>query len=187
MDEAKLGAFAGALNACDFSLQLLVRQRPPDLSRLQRELEDAQSEDLPVQTQVAAESSRCLLEELESRHGILDRRFYAICEQEHAGELRSVLTRTGLKVQPLRDDSLHRLVIAASLGGTPSDRAADSVANVQINRAEIEVDGRLQRSVHLTKWPRSLAPGILQQLMSIGAPMDLSLHLGPVPPAPAAR
>ena len=31
LDEPKLGAFAGALNACDFSIQLLIRQHPPRL------------------------------------------------------------------------------------------------------------------------------------------------------------
>ena len=187
LDEAKLGAFAGALNACDFSLQLLVRQHPPDLSRLRRELESAQPANLPYQTRKAAQSSRRLLEELESRPGILDRRFYAICEQEHAGELRSVLARAGLSIHPLGVDALRRFIVAAALGGTPTDLEPDSESHVQVNRNELRVDERLQRSLHLAKWPRSLAPGFLQQLMSTGAPMDLALHLGPIPPAQAAR
>ena len=43
------------------------------------------------------------------------------------------------------------------------------------------------RSLHLGKWPRSLAPGFLQGLMAAGAPMDLSIHLGPIPAEQAAR
>ena len=39
LDGPKLGAFAGLLNACDFPLQLLVRQHPPELGRMRRELE----------------------------------------------------------------------------------------------------------------------------------------------------
>ena len=187
LDEAKLGAFAGALNACDFSLQLLVRQHPPDLSRLRQELAAAQPEHLPAATKQAADSSRRLLSDLESRPGILDRRFYAICESEHAAELRGVLARAGLVIHSLRDESLRRFVIASALGGTPTERDPEAESTVQINRSELDMDGRLQRSLHLTKWPRSLAPGFLQQLMSTGAPMDLSLHLGPVPPAQAAR
>ena len=187
LDEAKLGAFAGALNACDFSLQLLVRQHPPDLSRLRRELAGAQPANLPEATKQAADSSRRLLSELESRPGILDRRFYAICESEHAAELRGVLARAGLVIHSLEDDSLRKFVVAAALGGTPTERDPEAESTVQINRSELDVDGRLQRSLHLTKWPRSLAPGFLQQLMATGAPMDLSLHLGPVPPAQAAR
>ena len=34
IDEPKLGAFAGALNALDFPAQLLIRQHPPRLGRL---------------------------------------------------------------------------------------------------------------------------------------------------------
>ena len=187
LDEAKLGAFAGALNACDFSLQLLVRQHPPDLSRLRRELEAALPANLPDRTRKAAQSSRRLLEELESRPGILDRRFYAVCEIEHAAELRGVLARAGLSIHPLGDDVLRRFIVAATLGGTPTDREPGTEATVEIKRTELDVDGRLQRSLHLAKWPRSLAPGFLQQLMSTGAPMDLALHLGPIPPAQAAR
>ena len=39
LDEPKLGAFAGALNALDFPLQLLIRQHPPDLSRMRERLQ----------------------------------------------------------------------------------------------------------------------------------------------------
>ena len=80
IDEPKLGAFAGALNALDFPVQLLIRQHPPRLEPLREKLKQAQPEDLPPQTLAAAESLRRLLTDLESRDGILDRRFYAICE-----------------------------------------------------------------------------------------------------------
>ena len=39
LDEPKLGAFAGALNALDFPAQLLVRQHPPRLGGLRGEAE----------------------------------------------------------------------------------------------------------------------------------------------------
>ena len=51
LDEPKLGAFAGSLNALDFPVQLLVRQHPPVLSKLRRRrLNEAQPDDLPQQT-----------------------------------------------------------------------------------------------------------------------------------------
>ena len=34
IDEPKIGAFAGALNACEFPFQLLIRQHPPRLGRV---------------------------------------------------------------------------------------------------------------------------------------------------------
>ena len=67
IDEPKLGAFAGALNACDFPVQLLIRQHPPAPWRsLREELREAQAQDLPPQTRAAAESLRRLLTDLEA-------------------------------------------------------------------------------------------------------------------------
>ena len=187
LDPPKLGAFAGLLNACDFPLQLLVRQHPPDLERMRGELEEAQPEDLPDQTREAAESQRRLLTELESREGILHRRFYAVCEEEHAQELRGLLARSGLSIHPLEGEPLQRLVIASALGGSPARTSQDEPVEVQLNQRHIQLGERLARSLHLAKWPRSLAPGFLQQLMSTGAPMDIALHLGPIPSEQAAR
>ncbi|MDE2988885.1 MAG: hypothetical protein OXT70_12660, partial [Chloroflexota bacterium] len=187
LDAPKLGAFAGLLNACDFPLQLLVRQHPPDLDRMRRELEEAQPGDLPDQTREAARSQRRLLSELESREGILDRRFYAVCEEEHTQELRGLLARSGLSIHPLKDEALQRLVIASALGGSPARSGRDESVEVQLNQRHIRLGQRLGRSLHLSKWPRSLAPGFLQQLMATGAPMDIALHLGPIPSEQAAR
>ena len=50
IDEPKLGAFAGALNALDFPVQLLIRQHPPRLERLREKLQQAQPPNLPPQT-----------------------------------------------------------------------------------------------------------------------------------------
>ena len=67
LDEPKLGAFAGALNALDFPAQLLIRQHAPRLERLRDDLQRAQPADLPPQTRAAAESLGRLLTELEAR------------------------------------------------------------------------------------------------------------------------
>ena len=63
----------------------------------------------------------------------------------------------------------------------------DSTVEVEISRRDVRIGGSLVRSLHLGKWPRSLAPGFLQGLMAAGAPMDLSIHLGPIPAEQAAR
>ena len=187
LDEPKLGSFAGALNACDFPLQLLVRQHPPGLGKLRDDLERAQPPDLPPRTRKAAESLRRLLGELEAREGILDRRFYAVCEQERMDELRSLLVRAGLSAHLLRGRQLRMLLLASALGGSPREFGEETAVEVEFNRREITVGGHLARSLHLGNWPRSLSPGFLQGLMAAGAPMDLSLHLGPIPAAVAAR
>ena len=61
IDEPKLGAFAGAPNACDFPFQLLIRQHPPRLGALRDRLKDTQPDELPPQTMAASESLRRLL------------------------------------------------------------------------------------------------------------------------------
>ena len=194
IDEPKLGAFAGALNALDFPAQLLVRQHPPRLERLRENLKQAQPADLPPQTKAAAESLGRLLTDLENRDGILDRRFYAVCEAARIDDLRGLLARAGLSVHRLKGRQLRMFLIAATLGGSPSEHDEESPVEVEIGRREVRIGlpgqrtgAHLTRSLHLGKWPRSLAPGFLQGLMAAGAPMDLSVHVGPIPAEQAAR
>ncbi len=187
LDEPKLGAFAGALNACDFPVQLLIRQHPPRLGGLRDKLGEAQPQNLPPQTEAASESLRRLLTELEARDGILDRRFYAVTEFARFDELRGLLARAGLSVHPLSGRRLRMLMLASALGGAPAEMDEETPVEVEMGRREVRVGDRLVRSLHLGKWPRSLAPGFLQSLMAAGAPMDLSIHLGPIPAEQAAR
>ena len=187
LDEPKLGAFAGSLNALDFPVQLLVRQHPPVLGGLRQKLDEAQPEDLPQQTRDAADSLGRLLTTLETREGILDRRFYAVCEHDRMDELHGLLARGGLGVFPLAGESLRLFWLSAALGGSPMERDESAELEVEVNRREIRIGERLTRSLHLGKWPRSLAPGFLQGLMATGAPMDLSVHLGAIPAEQAAR
>ena len=187
LDEPKLGAFAGALNACDFPVQLLIRQHPPRLGGMREKLKEAQPQDLPPQTRAAAESLRRLLTDLEARDGILDRRFYAVCEFGRFDELRGLLARAGLSVHPFSGRRLRMLMLASALGGTPAEIDEETPVEVEMRRREVRVGDRLVRSLHLGKWPRSLALGFLQSLMAAGAPMDLSIHLGSIPAEQAAR
>ena len=187
IDEPKLGAFAGALNALDFPAQLLVRQHSPRLQRLREKLKEAQPEDLPPQTRAASESLQGLLTDLERRDGILDRRFYAVCETGRIDDLRGLLTRAGLAVHLLSGRQLRMFLVSAVLGGSPAEFDEERPVEVEISRRDLRVGGSLVRSLHLGKWPRSLAPGFLQGLMAAGAPMDLSVHVGPIPAEQAAR
>ena len=187
LDEPKLGAFAGALNAMDFPVQLLIRQHPPRLKRLRTRLQTEKPGGLPDQTDAAAESLQRLLEDLESRDGVLDRRFYAVCGHERADDLRGLLARAGLSVHPLRGRQLRMLVAASALGGSPGEQGKAERVAFSVNRRDMTVGGHLIRSLHLGRWPRSLSPGFLQGLMGAGAPMDLSIHLGPIPSEEAAR
>ena len=187
IDEPKLKAFAGALNAVDFSVQFLVRQHPPRLDGLRSALDEAQPDDLPEQGVEAARSLRDLLARLENRDGILDRRFCTVCVQERADELRSLLARTGMSVHPLDDRRIRMFFLSAVLGGAPTEFDEEASVSVEIGRRDIRLDGRPARSLHLGRWPRSLSPGFLQALMVTGIAIDLAVHLSPIPAEQAAR
>ena len=134
IDEPKLGAFAGALNACDFPVHLLIRQHPPRLGGLRDKLTEAQPGNLPPQTRAAAESLRRLLTDLEARDGILDRRFYAVCEFGRFDELRGLLARAGLSVHPFSGRRLRMLMLASALGGTPAEMDEETPVEVEMRR-----------------------------------------------------
>ena len=187
LDEPKLEAFSGALNALDFSVQFLVRQHPPRLGGLRESLLEAQPDDLPEQGIEAAHSLREFLTRLEARDGILDRRFYAVCVRERADDLRSLLARSGTSVHPLDSRRLRMFFLSSILGGSPTESVAAERVLVEIGGREIRVDGRFTRSLHLSRWPRSLSPGFLQGLMSAGVAMDVAIHLSPIPAEQAAR
>ena len=187
LDEPRLGSFAGALNALDFPVQLLVRQHPPVLDSLRDALRETQPEGLPPKTKEAADSLRGLLKDLESREGVLDRRFYVVCRHDRADDMASLLSRVGLFVQPLRGRTLRMFILACTLGGSPRDMEEDEPVEVEINRRDLRIGSRLTRSLHLGRWPRTLVPGFLQALMNSGIPMDISVHLAPIPADQAAR
>ena len=187
IDDSAVGAFAGALNACDFPVQFLIRQHQPRLQKLGSDLERAQPDGLPERARDAAHSLRELLKSMENRDGVLDRRYYAVCGFEASDALSGLLTRAGLSVNPLRGRSLRMWCAAAALGGAPSEFEGDSPVEVEILRNQIRIGTRLARSLHLRRWPRTLTPGFMQGLMATGAPMDLAIHLGPIPAEQASR
>ena len=187
LDGPKLESFAGALNALDYSVQLLVRQHPPRLDGLREALRQTRPANLPDQGIEAADSLERLLTGLESREGILDRRFYAVCPIERADEFQGLLARSGLSVHPLTGRTLRMFLTATTLGGSPVDGEDSGPVEVTVGRREVRIGQSLTRSLHLSRWPRSLSPGFLPKLMATGAPMDLAIHLGPIPPEQASR
>ena len=124
---------------------------------------------------------------MSARDGILDRRFYAVCEFERIDDLRGLLARAGLSVHRLKGRQLRMFFVAAALGGSPSELDEEAPVEVEIGRRDMRIGETLVRSLHLGKWPHSLASGFLQGLMAAGAPMDLSVHVGPIPTEQAAR
>ena len=97
---------------------------------------------------------------LETREGILDRRFYAVCEHsQRPTSFRALLVRAGSGgLSPERAGAQRLLLLASALGGSPDDRDEDEELEVEVNRRDIRIGSRLVRSLHLGKWPRSVWP-----------------------------
>ena len=74
--------------------------------------------------------------DLEARDGILDRRFYAVCEFERADELRGLLARAGLSVHTLRGRQLRMFLVSAALGGSPTEFDEEAPVEVEIGRRD---------------------------------------------------
>ena len=155
LDEPKLGAFAGALNALDFPAQLLVRQHAPSLGRLRENLQEAQPESLPPQTKAASESPPTLADRPGKARRHPGPALSTPCAS--SGGLTSCegcwrgpgcpSTRSG----------------AASCGccswpqpwaAPPAEFDEDAPVEVEINRRDMRIGGTLVRSLHLGKWPR---------------------------------
>ena len=49
-------------------------------------------------------------------------------------------------------------MLASALGGTPAEMDEETPVEMEMRRREVRVGDRLVRSLHLGKWPRSLAP-----------------------------
>ena len=190
IDEPKLGAFAGALNALDFPAQLLVRQHPPRLERLRDEPSGRPSRrTCPRRRRRPPSPYSVCLTDLEARDGILDRRFYAVCEFARVDDLRGPPGKGGAGRAPAEEAASF----ACSWWPQPWEAHPPSSTRrrpveVEIGRRDMRVGGTAW-SARCTwaSWPRSLAPGFLQGLMAAGAPMDLSVHVGPIPTEQAAR
>ena len=73
--------------------------------------------------------------DLEARDGILDRRFYAVCEFARIDDLRGLLSRAGLSVHHLRGRQLRMFLVAATLGGSPSEFDEETPVEVEIRTA----------------------------------------------------
>ena len=187
LDLPALEGFAGALNALEFPIQILIRQHPPRMRVLRDALLEARPPDLTDQARSAADALERLLVTLEGRDGIMDRRFYAICALDHQGALQNLLASCGLRLRPLTGRNLRNMVLASALGGSPIERPDDEVFQVNMGRHEIAREDHVSRSIHLNQWPRTVSPGSLGRLMGTGVSMDISIHLSPIPSAQASR
>ena len=187
VEQPIMGAFAAVLNALEFPIQLLVRQHPPRLGALRDSLEERRPSNLAQGVAEASASLGEFLSELEERPGVVDRRFYAICQKARAGELQGLLIRAGFAVFPLKDRALRLLVESTLRGCAPPAPEMDGPMAIGLGRGHVNLGERMSRSYQLTRWPRTLPLGYMQRVLALGLPMDLSIHISPIATPQAVR
>ena len=164
-----------------------MRQHPPRLGALRDALEERRPSNLAEGVAQASASLGEFLGELEERPGVVDRRFYAICQKARADELQGLLTRAGFAVFPLKDRALRLLVESTLRGCAPPAPSSESPMVIGLSRGQLDIGERLGRSYQLTRWPRTLPLGYMQRVLALGLPMDLSIHISPIATAQAVR
>ena len=183
-----LGAYAGLLNATDFPIQILVRQHAPQMQSMVEEMIARRPDHLTDKVMEAAHSLDELLLGVEHREGLVDRRFYVICAQEHiellAGGVAS-LRDVGLLL--LQGERLQKLLASLAVGSSPALVDYDKELTLNIHSKFLQVGGQYRSSMVLSKWPRAITPNYLPSLLSLGIPLDLSIYISPIPQADATR
>ena len=119
--------------------------------------------------------------------GVVDRRFYAICQKARASELQGLLVRAGFAVFPLKDRALRLLVESTLRGCAPPATDTDGPMAIGLSRGQVKLGERTSRSYQLTRWPRTLPLGYMQRVLALGLPMDLSIHISPIATPQAVR
>ena len=177
-----LAAFGGALNALDFGIQTLIRQHPPRLGSMRREMRAARAEGITDTLIEAADSLDDLLSRVESSRDVaIDRRFYVICFEENADDLAAAMTHAQLTFYRVRGRLLRDLVISTALGLSPDDLDADEPIEAKLSSRQVRMgDDSLRRTFNLRAWPRAVSVHTLYGLLQTGIPLDLSMHVQPM-------
>ena len=181
MSRANIQGFAGALNSIQCPVQFLIRQHPPRLNGFRLQMRHERATQISDRMGAAAEDLDALLAELEDRPGLMDRRYYIVCDEDNMDEVSAAVSRLNLKAGFLADRALDIFLLSATFGQSPADLPEqERIHYKELSNAIKSDNGVFRRTFYLRKFPRMMTVGFLQSLLTIGIPMDLSIHLLPI-------
>lgn len=184
----KVSAFAGALNSLTFQAQFLVRQHQPRLSYFREVMRSERDTGLSDRIDAAADSLDEMLKRMETRDGLMDRRFYVVCEEEHIQELMSGLSRCQFPIARLSGDALRIMIMSSLWGHSPADMIDEDRFRFKASSTYVKTNNNFYRqAIELKVFPRHVEAGILQSLFGLGVPMDVSMQVFPIPSEQAIR
>ena len=178
---ANVQSFAGAINSLQCPVQFLIRQHAPRLNGFRLQMRREREPDLSELLAGAAEDLDSLLADLQDRQGMMDRRYYIICDEEHMEEVSAAISRLNLDAGYLSERALDIFMLSAIYGQSPADLPDQERFHIRDTPGYVKSDnGVYRRTIWVKKFPRSITVGFLQSLLTVGIPMDLSIQLNPI-------
>ena len=186
IDHPSVASFAGALNSLQGHVQFLIRQHSPRLSEFRTKMRSHRGDRLSDRLVEAAESLDVLLGDKEDEEGLMDRRFYIVCDEERMDDVMAAISRVQLTAGILSDRALNILLLSCAFGQSPADLPEKQTLRYRTEATHVRSDnGDYRRTMWLNVFPRIMTVGFLESILTMGIPMDLSVHVSPIPSAQA--
>ncbi len=182
IDHPSVASFAGALNSLQGHVQFLIRQHSPRLNEFRMKMRAQRGDGLSERLVEAAESLDVLLGDKEDEEGLMDRRFYIVCDDERMDDVMAAISRVQLTAGILSDRALNIFMLSCAFGQSPADLPEKETLRYRTEATHVLSDnGDYRRTLWLKVFPRIMTVGFLESILTMGIPMDLSVHVSPIP------
>ncbi len=182
IDHASVASFAGALNSLQGHVQFLIRQHSPRLNEFRMKMRAQRGDGLSERLVEAAESLDVLLGDKEDEEGLMDRRFYIVCDEERMDDVMAAISRVQLTAGVLTDRALSIFMLSCAFAQSPADLPEKQKLRYRTQATHVLSDsGDYRRTLWLKVFPRIMTVGFLESILTMGIPMDLSIHVSPIP------
>lgn len=169
------------LNSLDCPIQILVRQRQPDMEGAREYHRERRPEDMKRGR--VAQVSDSLLDMLagyEERGLVVNRRCYVICEEAKAVEVGGLMSQCGFRFERLEGQRLWNM-FSGCVSGMGAGHTQEMYQSI-VRSNEIELNHRFLRVYDVHRWPRAVNTNFFERLLRSGEELDLSLWVAPLNP-----
>ena len=116
----------------------------------------------------------------------MDRRFYIVCDDERMDDVMAAISRVQLTAGILTDRALNIFMLSCAFGQSPADLPEQRTLRYRTEATHVLSDnGDYRRTMWLKVFPRIMTVGFLESILTMGIPMDLSVHVSPIPTSQA--
>ena len=162
IDHPSVASFAGALNSLQGHVQFLIRQHSPRLNEFRAKMRAQRGGGLSERLVEAAESLDILLGDKEDEEGLMDRRFYIVCDDERMDDVMAAISRVQLTAGILTDRALNIFLLSCAFGQSPADLPEKQTLRYRTEATHVRSDnGDYRRTMWLKVFPRIMTVGLL--------------------------